>query len=92
MSISGEYEEFKTFKKSKKYKELVSKGINVVFKPTRKEIKIKNEKIQENINKNSNNFKEILQYSIKDIDNRYINETYELVINNKHLDEEILYV
>lgn len=92
MSISGEYEEFKTFKKSKRYKELVSKGINVVFKPKRKEIKIKNEKIQENINKNSNNFKEILQYSIKDIDNRYINETYELVINNKHLDEEILYV
>ena len=92
MSISGEYEEFKTFKKSKKYKELVKNGINVVFKPTRKEIKLKNEKIQENINKNSNNFKEILQYSIKDIDNRYINETYELVVNNKHLDEEILYI
>jgi len=35
----------KTFKKSKKYKQLISKGVNVVFKPTRKEIKLKNEKI-----------------------------------------------
>jgi len=51
MSISGDYEEFKTFKKSKKYKQLISNGVNVVFKPTRKEVKLKNEKIQESIEK-----------------------------------------
>ena len=34
MSISGDYEEFKTFKKSKKYKQLIGKGVNVIFKPT----------------------------------------------------------
>ena len=84
MSISGDYEEFKTFKKSKKYKQLIGKGVNVIFKPTRKEIKLKNEKIQESIDKNngSNDFKQILKESIKDIDNKYINETYELVVNN----------
>ena len=85
MSISGDYEEFKTFKKSKKYKQLIGKGVNVIFKPTRKEIKLKNEKIQESIDKNngSNDFKQILKESIQDIDNNYINETYELVVNNK---------
>ena len=85
MSISGDYEEFKTFKKSKKYKQLIGKGVNVIFKPTRKEIKLKNEKIQESIDKNngSNDFKQILKESIQDIDNKYINETYELVVNNK---------
>jgi UDP-2,3-diacylglucosamine pyrophosphatase LpxH len=94
MSISGDYDEFKTFKKSKKYKQLISKGVNVVFKPTRKEIKLKNEKIQESIDKNngSNDFKQILKESIQDIDNKYINETYELVVNNKHIDTNVMYV
>jgi len=94
MSISGDYEEFKTFKKSKKYKQLINKGVNVVFKPTRKEIKLKNEKIQESIDKNngSNDFKQILKESIQNIDNKYINETYELVVNNKHTDQDIMYV
>jgi len=86
MSISGDYEEFKTFKKSKKYKQLISNGVNVVFKPTRKEVKLKNEKIQESIEKNngSNDFKQILKESLSTINNKYINETYELVVNNKH--------
>jgi predicted phosphodiesterase len=94
MSISGDYEEFKTFKKSKKYKQLINKGVNVVFKPTRKEIKLKNEKIQESIDKNngSNDFKQILKESIQNIDNKYINETYELVVNNKHTNQDIMYV
>jgi hypothetical protein len=92
MSISGDYEEFKTFKKSKKYKQLISNGVNVVFKPTRKEVKLKNEKIQESIEKNngSNDFKQILKESLSTINNKYINETYELVVNNKHTDVEIM--
>ena len=94
MSISGDYEEFKTFKKSKKYKQLIGKGVNVIFKPTRKEIKLKNEKIQESIDKNngSNDFKQILKESIQYIDNKYINETYELVVNNKHTDQDVMYI
>jgi predicted phosphodiesterase len=94
MSISGDYEEFKTFKKSKKYKQLINKGVNVVFKPTRKEIKLKNEKIQQSIDANngSNDFKQILRQSIQYIENKYINETYELVVNNKHTDQDVMYV
>ena len=40
LSISGEYEEFKTFKKTLKYKELVSAGVMVTFvKPKKDESK-----------------------------------------------------
>lgn len=41
LSISGSTEELKTFKKSKKYKELSSKGIKVVLKPDKINIKTK---------------------------------------------------
>lgn len=35
LSVSGNIEEFKAFKKTAKYKELVAKNVKVVFKPTR---------------------------------------------------------
>ena len=90
LSISGDYEEFKVFKKSKKYKQMTSKGIKIVFKQTKKEIKSRNEKINENIG--SNNFREILNNLIKDVDNKHMRKTYELVINNKHIDNDVIYV
>ena len=85
ISISGDYDEFKTFKKSSKYKQIISQGMNIVFRPTRKEIKLKNEKLQERINNGCNNFLEILESSIEDINNPYIEETFELVVNNKNI-------
>ena len=90
ISVSGNYEEFKTFKKSKEYKKLVNKGVNIIFKQTRKEKKLKNEEIQEKIDKGSTNFEEILYELIDNVDNPYMRETYELVINNKHLDKDVL--
>ena len=80
----------KVFKKSKKYKQMTSKGIKIVFKQTKKEIKSRNEKINENIG--SNNFREILNNLIKDVDNKHMRKTYELVINNKHIDNDVIYV
>lgn len=38
LSVSGTHEEFKTFKKSEKYKELTRKGVKVVFKVFKKEL------------------------------------------------------
>lgn len=82
ISISGEYEEFKIFKKSNKYKQLVNKGVKVVFKPKKIEMKLRNDSIQENINKNngSNNFLKILQDIIDKEDNSYLKEVYESVV------------
>jgi hypothetical protein len=69
---------------------MTSKGIKIVFKQTKKEIKSRNEKINENIG--SNNFREILNNLIKDVDNKHMRKTYELVINNKHIDNDVIYV
>jgi predicted phosphodiesterase len=87
VSVSGVYEEFKTFKKTKKYKEMINKGIKVVFKPKRIETKLKNQSIQDNINlnKDSNNFKEILETMIEKQGNPWLTEVYELVINNREV-------
>ena len=38
VSVSGDYSDFKALKKSKKYKELVERGVKVVFKPTKAEV------------------------------------------------------
>lgn len=87
VSISGIYEEFKTFKKTKKYKDMLDKGIKVVFKPKRIETKLKNQAIQDNINSNkdSNNFKEILETMIEKQENPWVKEVFELVINNREI-------
>lgn len=84
VSISGVYEEFKTFKKTKKYKELVKKGVKVVFKPKRSEQKMKNEslsKIIEDTNESSN-FKEIISNIISTNKDPYLFEVYEFIIND----------
>ena len=48
-----EFKTYKTFKKSAKYKKLVSKNIKISYKPKKIEIKIKNEKLSKIIEKNS---------------------------------------
>jgi len=91
LSISGEYEEFKTFKKTKKYKELTSKGIKVVFKPKKKEIKTKKENIQKTIESNPNDFNIILKEIIDREKNSYLFEAYELVVNSKEINAEDMF-
>ena len=39
VTVSGVYDQFKAFKKTKKYKEILDKGVKVVFKPKRIEKK-----------------------------------------------------
>lgn len=84
VSISGVYEEFKTFKKTKKYKELINKGIKVVFKPKRSEQKMKNESLSKIIDgtKTSSNFKEIITDIIASNKDPYLFEVFEFIIND----------
>lgn len=86
ISLSGDYNEFKTFKNSKKYKELVNSGIKVVFKQKKKEIKVKNEKIQQILNDNKNNtevvdFHKILSDLVYTTNDEYLIRAYKEVIN-----------
>lgn len=95
VSISGEFEDFKVLKKTKKYKELVDNGIKVVFKPKRSEKKLKDEKVQENIEKNEgkSDFRLILEDMIENQKNPYLREAYELIVNNKQVDSSsIIYM
>jgi len=93
VSISGVYEDFKSFKKTKKYKDLVNKGVKVVFKPKRAEIKNKKENIKTALDKNPNDFNEIINIIIQEQKNPYLLEAYELVLNSKEINpEDVLYL
>ena len=93
LSISGEYEDFKTFKKTKKYKELMQQGVKIVFKPKKAEIKKKKENIKECLDNNTNDFNDIIRNIIDQQKNSYLFEAYELVVNSKNIkSEDILFL
>jgi len=93
LSISGEYEEFKTFKKTQKYKELVNNGIKVIFKQKRKEIKDKKDSIQLSLEQNTNDFNTIIHDIIENQKDSYLYEAYQLVVNSKEVkNEDILFL
>ena len=75
ITLSGNYEEFKTFKKSKKYKEIISKGIKIVYK--QKKIKTENLQITES------SFDKILFELINQNSNKYLLSDYHHVFLNR---------
>jgi|UniRef100_A0A6C0H3H3 DNA repair exonuclease SbcCD nuclease subunit len=82
VTVSGNYDQFKALKKTKKYKNLLDKGVKVIFKP--KKIK----KNDENANKseeksNSSDFQTILGTIVNDQKDPYLFKAYELIVNGK---------
>lgn len=75
ITLSGNYEEFKTFKKSKKYKEIISKGVKIVYK--QKKIKTENLQITES------SFDKILFELINQNSNKYLLSDYHHVFLNR---------
>ena len=101
ITISGSYEEFKTLKKTKKYKEITDDGVQIVFKSKKKEIRNLKDHIEEQLeNQKSNktvtdgsNFRKILDESIKKEKNPYLFETFEYVINGRKVEhEDVIYI
>lgn len=90
ISISGIYEEFKAFKKTKKYRELVSKGTKVVFKP--KKIAKNNEEIKNQDEFKENDFNKILSNLVNKEKNTFLYQVFQLVINDKTEEEDILFL
>lgn len=95
LSLSGSYDEFKAFKKSKKCKDIEKTGTKVVFKA--KKIAIK--EIQELRNKNiseliqETDFGTILNSLVNNETNSFLVQAYELVVNNKEISEkDIVYL
>ena len=90
VTLSGSYDQFKALKKTKKYKNLLEKGIKVVFKPK----KLKNKKIladendekieiDDEIISNVTDFKTILGSIVNDEKDPYLVQAYELIVNGK---------
>lgn len=82
ISITGGYDDFKAFKKTKKYRELVKTGTKVVFKPT----KIKLEESEEPTEVSETDFEKILSSLILKEKNNFLYQVYELVVRGKETD------
>tara|TARA_B100000401_G_scaffold187537_1_gene126168 strand:+ start:813 stop:1820 length:1008 start_codon:yes stop_codon:yes gene_type:complete len=84
ISLHGNYEQFKVFKKSKKYKDLIDKGIVIVYKYDKK--KINNESYKDC------DFMDVLNDIVEKEKNAYLISDYNYVIHNKQKNEEILLI
>lgn len=83
VTVSGVYDQFKAFKKTRKYKDLVDKGVKVVFKPQ----KIRpGEKVSELVDTDETSFKTILSSIVTKQKDPFLFQSYELVVNNKDID------
>ena len=88
ITISGVYEEFKAFKKTKKYRELIKTGTKVVFKPK----KITKEEQEKSPEVNETDFIKILNALVMNEKNTSLYQAYELIVNNKKIEEDILFI
>lgn len=88
ITLTGNYDEFKTFKKSEKYKELTKNGTKVVFKTK----KVKETSTPDIIEPNCGGFRDILYNLVINTRDETILEFYELVINNRRFDEDIILI
>jgi DNA repair exonuclease SbcCD nuclease subunit len=84
ITISGVYDEFKAFKKTKKYRELIKTGTKVVFKPK----KITKEEQEKSPEVNETDFAKILTALVTNERNPFLYQAYELIINSKTISEE----
>jgi len=104
VTLTGNYEQFKALKKTKKYKELLEDGTKVVFKPkklTKKdgvdggEDKGKEEggSSEETPIVSGTDFKAILSNIVTEEKNPYLSRAFELIVNGKEITtDDILFL
>ena len=80
VTVSGSYDEFKAFKKTQKYKEMVKTGTKVIFKAKKEKGEKKEEESTDEID-----FGSILSTLITTEKNPFLYEIFELVVNNKEV-------
>jgi DNA repair exonuclease SbcCD nuclease subunit len=92
VTLSGNYDQFKALKKTKKYKNLLEKGVKVVFKP--KKLKKKKTKVGEDgkevevvdeVQSSGTDFKTILNSIVNDQRDPYLVQAFELIVNGKEM-------
>ena len=96
LSVSGDYVDYKIFKDTQKFKDLIDKGVKVIFKQTRRNVleqkNILNEVREmdgeqlasgEDDGKKVVDFNVLLKAIVKKEDSKYLTEAYELAINGR---------
>jgi len=79
VTLTGSYEQFKALKRTKKYKSLITSGTKVVFKPK----KLVYKEIAPEEHTDGTSFSSILNRLIISEKDPYLNQAYELVVNEK---------
>lgn len=87
--VSGDQEEFKAFKKTKKYKELIKKGIQVRYKEKKKDRKNLVSEIEQT---DETDFKNILHRLVMSEKNADLFQIYEYIINNNIVDNDVIFI
>jgi DNA repair exonuclease SbcCD nuclease subunit len=86
LTITGDYDEFKSFKKTEKFKKINDSGIKVVFKHKKSKKDKEMEKLPEL--KDITDFNNILDNIINRSKNINLIKAYELIVNNKKIKED----
>jgi predicted phosphodiesterase len=85
ITLKGNYDEFKAFKKGEKYKQLTKEGVKVVFKTDKKDEEKKKELREESCETDKDSFVQILKnISYKGTDKEVI-RLFELLVNNSEI-------
>jgi hypothetical protein len=85
VTVSGNYDQFKALKKTKKYKNLLDKGVKVIFKPKKLKKEEENKNDDENTTSGVSNFQTILGSIVNNQKDPYLVKAYELIINGKNI-------
>ena len=90
LQISGiPYEEFNTFKKTTKYKELVDSNIRIDFEFDKKEVKVNNQQIQDIIEDTSlTDFRSIFDSIAKKECDPVFHQIYHRIMNDRIIEDE----
>ena len=86
VTVSGNYDQFKALKKTKKYINLLDKGVKVIFKPKKlKKEGEENKNDDENTTSGVSNFQTILGSIVNNQKDPYLVKAYELIVNGKDI-------
>jgi len=80
ITVSGNYEQFKALKKTKKYKKIIKTGIKVVFKSKKLDETVQSEKLT--VSDSINPFDLILKELIDKENDKYLTDIYKNICNN----------
>jgi hypothetical protein len=85
LTLKGQFEDFKAFKKTEKYKELTKTGVKVVFKTDKKEEALKDEFLQTQKQSADISFEELLKNITYRKNDKELVRLYELLVNNNEV-------